>query len=292
MIEIKRLSECTLEQATEAWNKGFEGYQFDMATTPEAFSKRMEQEGLSEQLSVVAFSDDAPVGIVLNGTRQSGGSKIGWNGGTGVAKEWRKKGVGIQLMEETLQILKGEGVETATLEAISGNAKAIALYKKLGYEIVDDLFFMKLDGPVSQKGGNNSSSFTIRKAIPEEIGALSIYRGDFPWQIQWQSLPDGEGRIIADANGHDIGYALFRTLKDEHGNHNRTLLYQCEVEPNATEREEIAGLLVDEVFGRFTDAISRTAVNVPASGNAVTYQVLRNKGFEKSIAQVFMKKKL
>jgi len=292
MVEIKRLSECTLEQATEAWNKGFEGYQFDMTTTVEAFSRRMELEGLSEQLSVVAFSDGAPVGIVLNGTRKSGGRKIGWNGGTGVAKDWRKRGVGIQLMEKTLQILKDEAVDIATLEAISGNDKAIGLYKKLGYEIVDDLFFMKLDGAISEKNGGDSAPYHIRKAEPEEIGSLPFYRGDFPWQIQWQSVRDGVGRIVADTKGRDIGYALFRTLNDEHGNHARTILYQCETDPKALEREKIAGLLIDEVFGHFEDAINRTAVNVPATGNAVTYQALKDKGFEKSIAQVFMKKKL
>ena len=292
MVEIKSLSECTLEQAVEAWNKGFEGYQFDMTTTAEAFSKRIEKEGLSEELSVVAFAEERPVGIVLNGIRQSGGRKIGWNGGTGVAREWRKKGVGIQLMEETLQILKGERVEVATLEAISGNDKAIGLYKKLGYEIVDDLLFMKLDGAVEEKSAAGSENYKIRSADPEEIGQLPFYRGDFPWQIQWQSVRDGEGLIAMDNEGQAAGYAYFRKLNDEQGKHSRTVLYQCETAPCAIEREEIAGLLIEEVFGNFLNAINRTAVNVPVTGNAITYKVLKDKGFERSIAQVFMKKQL
>lgn len=292
MIEIKSLSACTVEQAVEAWNKGFEGYQFDMATTPDAFSKRMEQEGLSEELSVMALAEGEPVGLVLNGIRQSGSRKIGWNGGTGVAVPWRKKGVGKEMMEKTFQILKDEGVEIATLEAIAGNGKAIELYKKLGYEIVDDLFFLKLDGAVDGNKTAGSESYSIRPAEPEETGTLAFYRGDFPWQTQWQSVRDGEGRIVSDQEGKEVGYALFRTLKDEQGNHTRTILYQCETDPNASEREEIAGLLIDEVFGHFKDSVNRTAVNVPATENAVTYQVLRDKGFEKSIAQVFMKKKL
>lgn len=292
MVEIKSLSECTLEQAVEAWNKGFEGYQFDMATTTEAFSKRMEQEGLSKELSVVAFAEGNPVGLVLNGIRQSGGRKIGWNGGTGVTVPWRKKGVGIQMMEKTLQILKDEGVEIATLEAIAGNGKAIELYKKLGYEIVDDLFFLKLDGAVDEKSAAGSGKYKIREAEPEEIGSLPFYRGDFPWQIQWQSLRDAEGRIVFNPEGEEIGYALFRKLKDGDGNHSRTVLYQCETAPDEIYRKKIADILLNEVFGNFKDTIHRTAVNVPVTGNAITYQVLKDKGFEKSIAQVFMKKKL
>ncbi|OHX57195.1 hypothetical protein BB776_00110 [Planococcus salinarum] len=291
-MEIKSLSECTVEQAVVAWNRGFEGYQFDMATTTEAFSKRMETEELSKELSVMAFAEGEPVGLVLNGIRQSGNWKIGWNGGTGVAVPWRKKGVGKEMMEKTFQLLKAEGVEIATLEAIAGNGKAIELYKKLGYEIVDDLFFLQLDGAVDGKKTDGSESYSIRPAEPEEIGTLPFYRGDFPWQTHWQSVRDGEGRIVANVQGQDIGYAFFRTLKDEQGNAARTILYQCETDPKASEREEIAGLLIDEVFGHFRDSINRTAVNVPVTENAVTYQVLKDKGFEKSIAQVFMKKKL
>ena len=292
MVQIKTLSECTLEQAVEAWNKGFEGYHFDMTTTPEAFAKRMEQEGLSKELSVVAFDGQRPVGLVLNGIRQSGGRTVGWNGGTGVAVDWRKKGVGVQLMEKTLGILEEYGVEVATLEAISSNTKAIELYKKMGYEIVDELHFMKLDGEVEKKGKTGSSQYELRPADPEEIGALPIYRGDFPWQIQWQSVRDGEGVIAFNGEQEAMGYALFRKLKDEKGEHNRTVLYQCETAPDATNRPEITKLLLNSVFGDFNNSLNRTAVNVPVKANEVTYKALKELGFKKNIAQVFMKKKL
>ncbi|MCM3610278.1 GNAT family N-acetyltransferase [Planococcus sp. MERTA32b] len=292
MVEIRRLSECTIEQGTEAWNKGFEGYHFDMTTTPEAFEKRMEQEGLSREFSVVAFDGEEPVGLVLNGIREYAGRKIGWNGGTGVAMSFRKKGVGMQLMEKTLEILEEENVEVATLEAISGNEKAIALYKKLGYEIVDELHFMKLDGAVEGESNDAPEKYSLRKADPEEIGQLPFYRWDFPWQIQWQSVRDGEGLVALDGEGKPSGYAFYRRLNDEEGNHSRTVLYQCETAPDEKAREEITNALLDSVFENFADAISRTAVNVPVSANAMTCKVLQDRGFEKNISQVFMKKGL
>lgn len=292
MIQISRLSECTIEQAVEAWNKGFEGYHFDMATTPEAFEKRMVQEGLSKNLSVIAFDGEQPVGIVLNGIRNSSAGKVSWNGGTGVATHWRKKGVGQQLMEKTLEILKEQEVERATLEAISENDKAIALYKKLGYDIVDELHFMKLDGAVEKQEGAGSARYEIRQVKPEGIGSLPFYRDDFPWQVHWQSVRDGEGIIALNEEEEAVGYALFRKLNDDKGNHARTILYQCETAPDKEEREGIAKVLLDNVFGNFEDAINRTAVNVPVYGNAVTYKTLQELGFEKSISQVFMRKKL
>lgn len=292
MIEISKLADCTIEQAVEAWNKGFEGYYIDMTTTPEAFEKRMVQEELSKDLSLIAFDGDQPVGIVLSGIRNSGGKKVAWNGGTGVAPLWRKKGVGQQLMETALKILKEQEVETATLEAISGNDKAIELYKKLGYEIVDELHFMKLDGEVKKWDQPFAGRYEIRGAEPEETGALPFYRGDFPWQNHWQSVRDGEGVVALEASGRLVGYAFYRRLKDEQETHFRTILYQCETEQDSTRRDEITKALLNSVFENFEDAINRTAANVPVNTNAWTYNILKDLGFEKNIAQVFMKKTL
>ena len=40
-------------------------------------------EGLSPRLSVVAFKNNEPVGIVKNGIREIDGKKVAWNCGTG-----------------------------------------------------------------------------------------------------------------------------------------------------------------------------------------------------------------
>ena len=129
MITIKRLSQCTLEDAVVAWNKGFEGYYFDMTTTVDFFTRRLILEGLSPSLSVIAYDDERPVGIILNGIRLINGKKVSWNGGTGVDPEYRGKGVGKKLIEAVLAIYEVEGVEVATLEAVKENVKAISLYE-------------------------------------------------------------------------------------------------------------------------------------------------------------------
>ena len=86
MVEIKKMAECKVDESVQAWNTGFEGYFFDMTTTPEAFEKRGRTEGLSDELSVVAFEEGVPVGLVRNGVRQWQGKKVAWNGGTGVGR--------------------------------------------------------------------------------------------------------------------------------------------------------------------------------------------------------------
>src|SRR5690606_28819443 len=129
--------------AVEAWNKGFEGYYFDATTTVDQFTNRMVLEGLSPSLSILAFDCDKPVGLILNGVRMIDGKKVAWNGGTGVAKDYRRNGVGKQLMDATLAIYEEEGVQIATLEAIKQNEKAIKLYENKGYKIVDELVHLQ-----------------------------------------------------------------------------------------------------------------------------------------------------
>ncbi len=50
-------------------------------------------EGLSAELSIIAFQDEQPVGIALSGLRTIDGKKVAWNGGTGVAVPLRSQGV-------------------------------------------------------------------------------------------------------------------------------------------------------------------------------------------------------
>ncbi|MCK9910183.1 GNAT family N-acetyltransferase, partial [Microbacteriaceae bacterium K1510] len=117
LITIKRLSECTFEEGTKAWNRGFEGYYFDATSTVDRFTARLGMEGLSPALSVVGFVDGEPVGLVLTGVRTIDGKKVAWNGGTGVATEFRHQGVGRELMAALLEIYRQEGIHMAILEA-------------------------------------------------------------------------------------------------------------------------------------------------------------------------------
>ncbi|WBX78780.1 hypothetical protein PD280_13060 [Virgibacillus salarius] len=83
MIKIKRLIDCTIAEAVKSWNEGFAGYYIDTTTTPENLIKRMVNEDLSPLLSIVAFKDNQPIGIVMNGVRKVKGKKV--------ALEWRNR---------------------------------------------------------------------------------------------------------------------------------------------------------------------------------------------------------
>lgn len=293
MVEIKRLKDCTIEECVEAWNTGFEGYYFDATTTADKFLARLVNEGLSPDLSIVAFLDKKPIGIVKNGIREFNGKKLAWNGGTGVALELRKKGIGKILMEETLSILTEEKVNFASLEAISDNVKAISLYEKMGYEIIDRLEYLGLNGLIDHACTPISiGDYKVERTVPIQVGSFPFYKGMNPWQTQWQSAKDGEALIIKDTKENPIGYAYYRRTFNNEGKHINTVLYQCEAEPQHKDREYITRYLINEVFSSFTGDINRVIPNVPIEKSKLTHSILKEIGFKSTIEQVYMMKKM
>jgi GNAT superfamily N-acetyltransferase len=289
MITIKRLSECTFDEATRAWNRGFEGYYFDATATVERFTHRLGTEGLSPALSVVAFVDGEPIGLVLSGVRMIEGKKVAWNGGTGVATEYRRQGVGRKMMEAALSIYREEGVDIATLEAFRQNEKAIALYQQLGYKIVDRLLFLQNTEAFAGDpfAAGSQSEYVCKHSIPQDVRSLSYYHSMAPWQTQWAGIRDGEAVLVQEQNGETVGYALYKRTFDESGKLASIVLFQCCASPEREDREAIVRFALSRVFGPFDQACRRTSFNFPAS-NELVVNVLQQAGFQPSTEQVYM----
>jgi ribosomal protein S18 acetylase RimI-like enzyme len=147
-LDIRRLNTCTFDQASQIWNEGFQGYFVDMTVSLDEYIARFHNDGLSAKHSLLAFSDGKPAGFLLNGIRTNNGKRVAWNGGTGVSPEFRGQGVGRVLVEAALKLYAEEAVDLATLEALSTNDVAIALYQKCGYETIDRLVFLEHHGPL------------------------------------------------------------------------------------------------------------------------------------------------
>ncbi|GAA3349416.1 GNAT family N-acetyltransferase [Lysinibacillus fusiformis] len=280
-MNIKTVSQCTLEEVLRAWNKGFEGYIVPIDMTAEMFLQRLVGEGLSVEHSIVAFDDHEPIGIVMNGFRHMGGKKIAWNGGTGISPTYRGKGVSRLLMEETLAIYERENVEIATLEAIKENSVAIALYERYGYVITDHLQF--LSGEYEAKIEHTSA---IRTEIirPEQLPHVPFYQEDVPWQCSWHSIKQGEARVFYNEANDVLGYMLYKTVWGKQGELERVILYQLEVL-----EEYKVDLLAHFLASVTAQKVNITAVNFRASNPATSYLVAN--GLKVTTEQVQMKSK-
>ncbi len=160
-----------MEEATEAWNKGFEGYALNQEMSVEKFIYRLHTEELSPTLSFIAYDQKEPVGIVLNGFRKVDGKMIAWNGGTGVFASYRGKGIGKLLIHHALEIYQQEGANIATLEALIDNYPAIKLYESQGYKMVDVLSIMERKERKNEVcyQGNESHSIPLKNCSPKML---------------------------------------------------------------------------------------------------------------------------
>ncbi|WP_260871643.1 GNAT family N-acetyltransferase [Bacillus sp. X1(2014)] len=281
-INFKKLTECTITDIITAWNRGFEGYFVKLEMTAEMFFNRLVNEGLSLEHSLVAYDGDKPVAIVLNGFRVIEGKKTSWNGGTGIAPEYRGRGVSKLLMEAALNVYAEEGVQVATLEAIKENERAIRLYQRFGYVITDSLVYLSgtldlMATPISYK--------SIR---PKQLQTYHFYKENLPWQCQWQSVKSGEAQIYYDENQNPLGYSLFKRVWNQEGQLEKVLLFQLEI--FAELKEEMIKSILSSITRENQIPINFMTINASLS-NPVTL-ILQDLGFVKTTEQVQMVKKI
>ena len=274
-MEIKRLSHCTLKEMVKAWNRGFTGYTVPIEMNETAFLHRFVSEDLSPEHSIVAFINNEPVGIIVNGFRIINGKKIVWDGGTGLAPEYRGKGIIKKMMNETLAIYEHQSVDIAMLEAIKENTVAIHLYNNYGYEIVGDLVF--LSGNIS--AGN---PFQYKAYRPEQLPYVSFYEEPAVWQCQSHSVKQGEVYVF-EQDGEIFGYTVFRRIWDEQGKLVRIILYQLKLVANVP-LNYISRMLATMAEG----AVPVMAVNFIKESCETQY--LMNNGFVITTEQVLMRK--
>ncbi|MFK9090535.1 GNAT family N-acetyltransferase [Bacillus salipaludis] len=256
-----------------------------MEMTPELFFNRMVNEGLSYNHSIVAFDQEKPIAIVVNGIRMIDGKKTAWNGGTGIAIDYRGKGVSNLFMEEVFNMYHEENIEKETLEAIKENERAISLYKRFGYEIKDSLVYLSGSIEASIPEHTMLQTKSIR---PEQLANFPFYQENVPWQCQWLSAKSGEAQIYLDEAGNSIGYTLFKKVWNQEGILEKVFLYQCKL------LSEVSEEIIQAVFSSITEGESSPIhfITINASLSNPVIQYFMNNGFKLTTEQVQMERKI
>src|SRR5436190_5300963 len=288
--DIRRLRDCALSDAVAAWNAGFKGYFVDMTLSVEGFVARLHNEGISPELSLLAFIDDRAAGFLLNSIRVNAGVKTAWNGGTGVAPEYRGRGLGKLLVAAALAVYHEHDTYRATLEALANNTAAIKLYQQFGYEVVERLIFLEHAGVVGDELQCTSTAYHSESVMPYNVGQLGFYRSSVAWQCQWQSLVrnNGEALIVLE-NGMPVGYALYRRRSDEAGRLSGISLHQCEARPDHKDRSGIVTVALQNAFAPLDVSCRRLTHNLRQT-NTLVSQTLERAGFTTFVEQVQMEK--
>lgn len=98
--------------------------------------KKFIRESISENRQLlVAIVDEKIIGDASAWVGQFKKNKHTALMGVAIQKEFRELGIGKLLMEQLIDWLKGKAIEKVSLTVFSTNKRAVALYKKLGFEI-------------------------------------------------------------------------------------------------------------------------------------------------------------
>lgn len=142
MIQLKLCTDVTDEIIFNTFKEGFSDYYIQKEMTQDFFIDHfLGPEGNSKALSLVAFEEDKPVGILLAGIRVLDGIRTLRCGGMAVIPAARKKGIAYKLLQEHERMGKESDVHQLFLEVLTINEAAFKLYKAFGYEKVYDLTY-------------------------------------------------------------------------------------------------------------------------------------------------------
>jgi GNAT superfamily N-acetyltransferase len=279
VVSYRLVSTCPLDDAVRAWNDGFDGYYSDMTITADGLDRRMRQDGIVAEASLLAYAGERPVGIILNAIADVHGLRQAWNGGTAVAREYRGTGVAREMLRRAIGLYGEHGVRLATLEAMSQNSRAIALYAKSGYRVSGELHGLTAQHPRVQAVVDD---IVVEFVAPERLTSVPFYRKRAAWTTLW---PNARGAIavIAVQSGAPLAYVLFRRsmAKDSSGPVIRILQAECSDDGNAL--RAALGVLVSH----HRDVSTYLAHNVPGT-NSRGLSVLCEAGFEPAWDQVWM----
>ncbi|HZG55145.1 GNAT family N-acetyltransferase [Paenibacillus sp.] len=296
-IELRRLVDVPLADAVDAWNDGFSDYYVRLPMTAAAFAAtKFGNEGVSPELSFVAYADGRPAGLLLTAMRTIGGERLAWNAGTCVHPDRRGSGIGAALLSRAVETYREQRADAAYLEAFVQNEGAIRLYRRFGYEPFDTVYGMEAKRGVDWGGAFDAGPADAGSAVESRpVSAAAALERRYspvptPWQTRWPSAKGGEALIASRADGEPFGYALFRRSASA------TTLLQCAADPAlpSDDAEAVLRRLLGRVFepaeGEASD-VRRRVFAAPASQPSLR-AALAAAGFEETYALTHMRLRL
>ncbi len=204
----------------------------------------------SRDCSLMAFSGDKPVGLLIAGLRNYGGRRVLRGESLVVLKEYRNKGVGSQLLNQFFELAKKLDSSTISIDVLDINQDARRLYSRLGFKAAYNIDSYKLDHILNRP----IDGFDLKRAYVGEILAMEDRFTDL--HIPWHSQFD----IIKKGFHHFIGYYRDRPvvfISTTKGG-NIKLIY---VDPSYRNRGFAAAGLTELMKLLRTDSLSMTISN-------------------------------
>jgi ribosomal protein S18 acetylase RimI-like enzyme len=186
LIEIRSLTGVDFETMTAAFNDAFSDYDIPAKYTTEYLTNLVKRRGYRPDLAVGAFDGDRLVGFVFNCLD----GDEAYNSGTGVVISHRRRGIGRQLMQRSIETLPAKRY---ILEVIETNHRAEALYRELDFDET-----------------RRFQCWTYRSASSGVLPSGAIHEEWWDMVPSWQNSSASLGRASErfDILGDDRGYVV------------------------------------------------------------------------------------
>jgi YD repeat-containing protein len=134
-MKIRSLSGVPFEQIHRAFEAAFSDYIEDVSLSSRQLQEVLERRGFNAQLSFGAFEAGEIVGFIVNGIGMWNNVRTAYDCGTGVIKAFRQQGIASRIFEQSLPVLRQQGISQYLLEVIKTNHGAVELYRKSGFTV-------------------------------------------------------------------------------------------------------------------------------------------------------------
>lgn len=178
MITYRLLSAADSAKLFECFLEAFSDYQVDMRVSREEFEQRLVRDGVRLEISAGAFDETRMVGFYMNALGEWQGKPTAYDAGTGVIPAYRRQGIAEELFAFMVPRLKEASVEQYMLEVLTGNERAVALYRKLGFIDTRRLAVFRRSAPLF----TDTSTEIRRIEKPDWELFKSFWDGDPSWQ--------------------------------------------------------------------------------------------------------------
>lgn len=207
MITYRFLSSSDSASLFECFLEAFSDYQVDMRMSREQFEQRLERDGVRLEMSAGAFDESKMVGFYMNALGEWQGKQTAYDAGTGVVPAYRRQGVAEQLFAFMVPRLKEAAVEQYLLEVLTGNERAVELYRKLRFVDTRRLAVFRRSEPVKVLGDSS-----IRRVEKPDWELFKSFWDGYPsWQNSIAAVERvGSERVVVCAyeGATCVGYGV------------------------------------------------------------------------------------
>jgi len=191
-IDVKKrfLTSSDSHSLYECFLDAFSDYQVEMKMSEEQFQNRVVRDGVELELSAGAFDDERMIGFYMNGRGMWQGKLSAYDAGTGVVPDHRRRGIAEELFDFMAPRLKELGFTQYLLEVLTSNERAVALYRKLGFEETRTLAVLRSNEVM--KPTANIEGVLIRRVDEPDWDVFCAYWDGEP---SWQNSVDAIERV-------------------------------------------------------------------------------------------------